>query len=328
MNAPTPKKRYLNRIPVEGENGLYTQSWFAICRSEDLPADTVVGREFLGGRVVVFRDAEGVAHVKSAYCPHLGADLSIGEVVDGELRCAFHHWRYDKCGDCVATGIGDPPPPTARLFSFPTREKYGVIFAFNGTKPLFELADFELPPERAAARVTLMPMQADPWTFCANVPDFQHFIMVHRMLRDDLGQYDRIDWSDHGLSFAFTAYPELGKAPPVPFRVSVQGTALILVQGALPDGRWFGTAAAMSLPRARSTEIFIIVAIENGAPDEETVLAQLTTQFVAMAEEDHELLERAHYQPGTLTRQDQALGRYLAMVRGWPRAHPAADFIG
>src|SRR3546814_20071534 len=56
----------------------------------------------------------------------LGADLSNG-TVDGDcLRCPFHHWTYDGSGRCVSTGIGDPPPPGARLFTFPTREKYGV----------------------------------------------------------------------------------------------------------------------------------------------------------------------------------------------------------
>lgn len=322
-----PRRRHRNPVPREGDGGLFSQSWFPICRSDELTAGAVLGRDFLDGRVVAYRDRDGTARVMSGYCPHLGADLSLGCVVEGELRCAFHHWRFDGGGHCTATGIGDPPPPIARLFAFPTREKYGVVFAFNGSEPLFELADFELSSERVATRVSLMPMQTEPWTFCANVPDFQHFIPVHNTLRDDLGHYDRIAWSDFGLSFEFTAYPDRGRAPPVPFRVEVQGTSLILVQGSLPDGRWFGTSAAMSLPRPGATEIFITVAIEKGSPDEDAVLTQLTERFVAMAMEDHELLETAHYMPGTLTRHDQALARYLMMLRNWPRAHPAAEFV-
>ena len=100
-----------------------------------------------------------------------------------------------RSGRCVSTGIGDPPPPGARLFAFPTREKYGVVFAFNGAEPLFELADLDVPSGDVAVRVDLLPMSADPWTFCANVPDFQHFLGVHRTLRDDIGHYDRIRWS-------------------------------------------------------------------------------------------------------------------------------------
>jgi hypothetical protein len=46
-----------------------------------------------------------------------------------------------------------------------------------------------------------------------------------------------------------------------------------------------------------------------------------------MAAEDHELLETAHYCPGSLTRHDQALARYLEMLRRYPRANPARDFL-
>lgn len=126
---------------------------------------------------------------------------------------------------------------------------------------------------------------------------------------------------------------ELGRAPPVRFKVGVQGTALILVQGQLPDGRWFGTLAAMSLPRPGETNIFIVVGIRRGdgtAQGDEAdrhLLKELTLRFRAMANEDLELLETAHYTPGTLTRHDEALARYMQMLRSFPRANPAAEFI-
>lgn len=320
-------------VPGEGDSGLYTQSWFAICTSEELAPGTVLGRDFLGGRVVAYRGEDGVARVRSAYCIHLGADLTHGRVTGNQLRCPFHDWHYGPDGRCTRTGIGDPPPRNARLFSFPTREKYGVVFAFNGVEPLFELADLDAPSNDVVTQVSFMPMRAEPWTFCANVPDFQHFLGVHRTLRDDIGHYDRIRWSRFGLEFDFTAYPDMGRASPVPFKVGVQGTSLILVQGHLPDGRWFGTLAAMTLPRPRETNIFIVVGIRkgDGSPASQTVerriLEDLTVRFRAMAAEDLELLETAHYTPGQLTRHDEALARYLDMVRRFPRANPAAEFI-
>jgi nitrite reductase/ring-hydroxylating ferredoxin subunit len=308
---------------------LYSQSWFAICTSQELGPNVVLGRDFLGGRVIAYRGADGVARVKSAYCAHLGADLSAGCVIGNDVRCPFHHWEYGTDGRCMRTGIGDPAPPNARLFSFPTREKYGVVFAFNGIEPLFELADLDVPSEQTACKVSFMPMRAEPWTFCANVPDFQHFIGVHRTLRDDIGHYDRIVWREYGLDFEFTAYPELGRAPPIRFKVGVQGTALILVQGCLPDGRWFGTLAAMTLPRSGETNIFIVCSIRRGenAAEDAALLDDLTVRFRAMANEDLELLETAHYTPGTLTRHDAALARYMAMLRAFPRANPAAEFL-
>ena len=38
--------------------------------------------------------------VQVAWCPHLGADLSVGQIVDGRLRCAYHHWSFDGSGAC------------------------------------------------------------------------------------------------------------------------------------------------------------------------------------------------------------------------------------
>lgn len=327
------RTRVRNPVPREGEGGLYSQSWFPVCRSDEVPAGSVIGRPFLGGRVAIFRGTDGVARVTSAYCLHVGADLTLGRVAGNHLVCPFHHWEYGPDGRCVRTGIGDPAPGRARLFTFPVCEKYGLIFAFNGVEPLFELPDLDYPSDAVALRITDLPMRIDPWMFCANVPDFQHFIPVHRTLRDDIGHYDRIQWSEFGLSFAFTAFPDLGRGGSIPFRVAVHGTSLILVQTTLPDGTWVGTFAAMTLPRGGETNCYIAVFIRKGdgsaasCAAEQALLAGLTDRFIAMAEEDRELLGTSHYVPGTLTRQDEALARYMHMLRNWPRANPAAEYL-
>src|SRR5215813_6714502 len=88
-----PRKRLLGRrVPAEGDDGLFTQSWFPICLASDVGRGQIVGADFLGGRVVVFRTAAGTVRVLSAYCPHLGADLAAGDVYEDTIRCPFHHW--------------------------------------------------------------------------------------------------------------------------------------------------------------------------------------------------------------------------------------------
>ena len=54
-------------IPREGENGLFTESWFPICPSYELRPGEVIGRPFLDGRIIAFRDEHGIAQVLSAY---------------------------------------------------------------------------------------------------------------------------------------------------------------------------------------------------------------------------------------------------------------------
>ena len=45
-------------IPREGQDGLFTQSWFPICMSSEIPVGVVKGYGFLDGRVVVYRGEE------------------------------------------------------------------------------------------------------------------------------------------------------------------------------------------------------------------------------------------------------------------------------
>ena len=85
----TPAKR------EDEATGGFHQSWFPLALASEVESGRVIGRDFLGTRVILYRDGTGKAVVQGAYCPHLGADLSVGEVIDGQIRCAYHHWKFD-----------------------------------------------------------------------------------------------------------------------------------------------------------------------------------------------------------------------------------------
>ena len=61
----------------------------------DIPAEGP-GRAELGDGVVavVFRDRESV-RVMRDLCPHMGAPLSEGHMVNGCLQCPWHGYRFD-----------------------------------------------------------------------------------------------------------------------------------------------------------------------------------------------------------------------------------------
>ncbi|MGD0051847.1 MAG: Rieske 2Fe-2S domain-containing protein, partial [Vulcanimicrobiaceae bacterium] len=80
------------------ESPVYHQSWYAVARTDEVPPGALVGKDFLGTRIMLWRDGAGALRVQSAFCPHLGADLSLGELVDGCVRCPYHHWSYDSDG--------------------------------------------------------------------------------------------------------------------------------------------------------------------------------------------------------------------------------------
>ncbi|MEQ9270065.1 MAG: Rieske (2Fe-2S) protein [Haliea sp.] len=130
------------KIPEQSPENGYDQNWHPICLAHEVGEGCIYGTEFMNGRVIVVRDGSGKPQVLSSYCRHLGADLADGEILDGTVRCLFHHWRYDTTGQCVGTALDDEVPRQAKLFRFPTVETLGFIWAFKVTEPLYDPPHF------------------------------------------------------------------------------------------------------------------------------------------------------------------------------------------
>ncbi|MBX3275294.1 MAG: Rieske 2Fe-2S domain-containing protein [Sandaracinaceae bacterium] len=116
------------RFPFGGS----PRGWFAVALGEDLPREGVIGRRYFGRELALYRGASGRAYVTDAFCPHLGAHLAHGGVVEGEaLRCPFHGWRFGEGGRCDDIPYTDKIPPKARLAHWPVVEQAGVVLAFH-----------------------------------------------------------------------------------------------------------------------------------------------------------------------------------------------------
>lgn len=325
--ASAPMVRPLGiRPPLEGEGGLFSQTWFPVCLSSEVGRSEVKGFDFLDGRVIVLRGEDGVARVMSAYCPHLGADLAVGSVVGNTVRCAFHHWQYDGTGRCVRTAVGDPPPPTARLFRFPTAERFGVVYAFNGEEPLFELPGFEYPDEELLWCVEAYPQTfpVDPWVICCNTPDVQHIRVLHNITFDSDDPGKAAQWTDHSMLYDFAGTHAQGER--INFKVGIYGTS-IFYQSGLMQGRWFGFLAPMGLPRPQTTRGYLVLAVRRDEPDAASFLQSVLELERHVLSEDVPILETIHFRPGALSATDRTLARFLNYLTKYPRAHPAADFI-
>jgi nitrite reductase/ring-hydroxylating ferredoxin subunit len=331
LTASVPSKRHVRPLKYDAEDGLYFQSWYPICLSADVPVGTVRGYEFLGGRVVVFRGENGVPIVSSAYCPHLGADLAVGQVVGNNIRCAFHHWQYDQRGRCVATGMGDPPPVTARTFTFPTTERYGVIWAFNGVEPLWQIPAFERPEEALIHRAYRIEpaYTCEGWVFCCNTLDIQHIRVVHGIQFDPDGFHDSVEWLEHGFNYRLEAGHQGGI--PLSWHLGIRGTSFFRQQG-MYDGFWFGAITGHSCPKPGEHTVFLTLSVgpEDEAGRGRSAEERLSIAYALLERtvgEDRAILDTLHMAPGTLTRIDTSLARFFDYLRKYPRAHPSADFI-
>lgn len=312
----------------EGEDGNFTQSWFVVCQSSDVKVGEAIGRTFLDGKVAVYRGDSGEAHVVSAYCPHMGSDLSFGFVEGDNLLCPFHFWEYDKTGKAVKTAIGDLPPARACLFSFPTVERWGLIWAFNGEKPLWELPALAFPD--ADLYITTgeaKHVPADPWVVCCNTLDLHHFIVLHKLkLRQPDYPDEDIRWSEHSVTYDLEAYH--WNDVPVDYRFGIFGTSLFYQETYLGD-KWFTILAAMAMPKPGYCIPYFVLATHKGKDLEESKAINhycmtLETDFY---EQDNRALAGIRFREGTFVPRDKTLSVFLDHLKRQPRAHPSRDFI-
>lgn len=331
--AKTPRRRFTVPLKAEGEDGLFTQSWYPICMSSELGRGEVLGVPFLDGRVIAMRGESGEARVLSAYCPHLGSDLAGGKVLGERIQCPFHMWEFDADGVCVETHRVEPPPPTACLFNFPTAERYGLIWAFNGEEALWQLPDLAYPDEDLYCLVQEGgTFNADPAHACCNTPDYHHFRTIHHLdwKHPDPDADKDFIWTDH--SFRFTVEGTHWNDVPMRMTVGIEATT-IFVQDAVIDGKWFAYLVALGIREPGKSFIYHSVLTHRGdrSPEAERKAREIAEWALALETElvgqDIAILTAIHFRQGTLTRTDKPLARYLDLVRAQPRAHPSADFI-
>src|SRR5262249_41364551 len=123
-------------------DGSYHQCWYPIAESAEVAPGQIVGRDVLGGRVMIVRDRDGAPRGRSGRGRHLGADLASGDLIDGQVRCPFHHWHYDADGRCSFVPATARAPERARLFSYPAAEQWDLIWMFNGPVALYPVPGF------------------------------------------------------------------------------------------------------------------------------------------------------------------------------------------
>jgi phenylpropionate dioxygenase-like ring-hydroxylating dioxygenase large terminal subunit len=108
--------------------------WYPLLESRELRAKPL-GVERLGTRLVFWRSADKTPHAQLDRCPHLGAALSGGAVLDDQIVCPFHGFRYDGQGQCVhipAVGSRGPIPANLAVQNFPVREAHGFLWVWWG----------------------------------------------------------------------------------------------------------------------------------------------------------------------------------------------------
>ena len=80
--------------------------WRRLDTAEKVTADAVRRYTVNDAELIARRDAGGAVRVYDAFCPHQGAHLGFGGVVERDcLRCPFHGFYFDADGRCIGPNI-------------------------------------------------------------------------------------------------------------------------------------------------------------------------------------------------------------------------------
>ena len=297
----------------------FHQCWYPVGLINEFPAGQVFGRDFLGTRIVLYRDTAGKIAVHSAWCPHLGADLSVGSLLDGQLRCAYHHWRFDAAGACVHIPAGDKIPPGAKLATLPSAEAWGLVWVFNGAEPAYgppeipgvDEADLVVETYRRGER------NIDPWVAVSNGVDFQHLRTLHGFPGALTPGALTID--DHSIEYDVSGggYVQRGR---------ISGTNCFAQYLKIGGNEMFMLFAGCSTAAGKSIGYYAI-GVRGGMPaqEQQARLAGLKQFVDKLYAEDAAVLDTIRFRKGVLVSSDRHLARFLKYVDSFPRAEPLAD---
>lgn len=110
--------------------------------------------------VVLFRDKAGIVCALEDRCPHRRVPLSLGKIIEGDIRCAYHGWTFDgrtgACANIPNLSADEAIPAKLKATSFVVQEHNGFVY--------FQKAD-------SAPQTTLLPDNI----FSAHIYDVELF---------------------------------------------------------------------------------------------------------------------------------------------------------
>lgn len=297
----------------------YYQCWFPVCLAHEVGPESLAGIDILGTRVIVYRDAAGKAVVQSAWCPHLGADLSQGARIEGQVRCPYHHWRFDSAGACSHIPTGDRIPAAARIFTYPSAEAWGLIWMFNGKTPLFDVPRVPGAVESDLAfEARFRGIRTSPGEVAlSNGVDFQHLRTLHGLQTTEPSD---ITVRDHEIEFNV-------EAPGYRQHGLINGMSAFAQHLTPGDLDLFMLFCGAPIDRGKRRSFFTIGIPKRGNTPadhqaERLALDNLRGFVERLLAEDDPVLDAMRFRRGVLVASDRHLARYFQYVSAFPRAEP------
>jgi 4beta-methylsterol monooxygenase len=166
--------------------GLDPDYWYAVEHDHAVRPGQVVEVTFWGESIALYRGADGQPRALENRCAHRQLKLSLGEVTDCTLTCAYHGWSYADDGRLAAIphDLFGRPFPSVQLRAYPVRVRYGLVWLFPGDparadrRAIPDIPELEGPDRWACVPIDFR-WQAHHSLIIDNVSDFTH-AWLHR----------------------------------------------------------------------------------------------------------------------------------------------------
>ena len=261
-------------------------AWYVACMPDDI-ADKPLGRKICGESMVFYRGPEGQATALEDFCPHRGAPLSLGSVIEGKLMCGYHGLQMGCDGKTISM-----PGQRVRGFpairAYPVIERYGFVWVWAGapdeadpaTIPVLEWHD----NPAWAYDGGLFHIKADYRLMIDNLMDLTHETYVHST---SIGQKEideaPVNTKTEGEQVVTSRFMDKEMAPPF-WRANLRGNSLPDDQ---PVDRW--QVCRFTPPSHVMIEVGVALAGQGGydAPAEQKVYSIVVDFITPETETSH-----------------------------------------
>lgn len=156
--------------------------WYVACTPDEIEGKPL-GRVICGEPMVLFRAGKDEVAALEDFCPHRGAQLSLGTVEEGLVVCGYHGMKMSADGKC-ASMVGQPVDRFRKgIRSFPAVERHGFVWVWPGDAAL---ASADLIPNLHWARSPdwafgggMFNIRCDYRLLIDNLMDLTHETYVH-----------------------------------------------------------------------------------------------------------------------------------------------------
>ena len=168
--------------------------WIPVASSTDLVPRHVFHGRLTGQELAIWRADDGFVNIWQNRCPHRGVRLTIGTNDGAQLRCQYHGWCYaNRTGSCtyIPAHPGDSPAQTLTNRTFPSIEKYGLVWTTLADQPPPPIVD--TLDNHATLVLRAVPVNASMQIVCNQVQQ-----AAQRFDRSDSGSETQIEATSHG----------------------------------------------------------------------------------------------------------------------------------